>query len=78
VATQGSTIQCVATVAFSLGALMFSYLFYQSRLIPRWLSIWGLAGAVLYLTSPVLDMFGHGLGVLMAPWRCRRSFWRCG
>lgn len=23
--------------------------------------------AILYLTSPVLDMFGHGLGVLMAP-----------
>ncbi len=46
---------------------MFSYLFYQSRLIPRWLAIWGLAGAVLYLTSPVLDIFGHGFGVLMAP-----------
>ena len=27
----------------------------------------GLAGAGLYLASPLLDMFGHGFGVLMAP-----------
>ena len=57
----------LTSVAFSLGSLMFYYLFYQSRLIPRWLSIWGLVGAGLYLAAPLLDMFGHGLGVLMAP-----------
>ncbi len=26
-----------------------------------------LAGAVLYLASPLLDMFGYGFGLLMAP-----------
>jgi len=63
----GSTAGNLIDIVFSLGALMFYYLFYQSRLIPRWLSIWGLAGAVLYLATPLLDMFGHGFGVLMAP-----------
>jgi hypothetical protein len=67
VATQGSATVYLTSIAFSLGALMFYYLFYQSRLIPRWLSIWGLAGAILYLAVPLLDMFGHGFGVLMAP-----------
>ena len=67
VATQGSTIAWFTSIAFSLGSLMFYCLFYQSRLIPRWLSVWGLAGAVLYLASPLLDMFGHGFGILMAP-----------
>jgi Domain of unknown function (DUF4386) len=67
VATRGSTTVYFTSITFSLGALMFYSLFYQSRLIPRWLSIWGLAGAILYLAAPLLDMFGHGFGVLMAP-----------
>ena len=66
-ATQGSVATWLTSIVFSLGALMFYYLFYRSRLIPRWLSVWGLAGAALYLAVPLLDMFGHGFGVLMAP-----------
>jgi hypothetical protein len=67
VATQGSVTTWLTSIVFSLGALMFYYLFYRSRLVPRWLSVWGLAGAALYLAVPLLDMFGHGFGVLMAP-----------
>ena len=63
----GSTTAWLTSIVFSLGSLMFYYLFYQSRLIPRWLSVWGLAGAVLYLATPLLAMFGHGFGILMAP-----------
>ena len=63
----GPTPGYLISIAFSLGSLLFYYLFYQSRLVPRWLSVWGLAGAVLYLASPLLDMFGHGFGLLMAP-----------
>jgi hypothetical protein len=54
-------------IPFALGALMFSVLLYQSRLVPRWLSVWGLVGAALYIVPPLGNMFGLSLGVLMAP-----------
>jgi hypothetical protein len=57
----------LSAIPFALGALMFSALLYQSRLVPRWLSVWGLVGAALYIVPPIGNMFGHSLGVLMAP-----------
>jgi hypothetical protein len=54
-------------IPFVLGALMFYVLLYRSRLVPRWLSTWGLVGAALYIVPPLGSMFGLSLGVLMAP-----------
>ena len=42
---------------FPLGALILNYLLYQSKLIPRWLSGWGLIGAILYWAAGLLVMF---------------------
>lgn len=60
-------IGSILNVVFSLGALMIYYVFHQSKLLPRWISVWGLIGAVLYLASGLSAMFGVSLGFLMAP-----------
>jgi hypothetical protein len=48
----------LAVITFGAGALMYYAIFYRARLIPRWLSGWGLIAAVLCLISGVLVMFG--------------------
>jgi len=43
---------------FSLGALVLNYMLFQSKLVPRFISIWGLVGSVLLLAGALLRLFG--------------------
>jgi hypothetical protein len=48
----------ITTIFFIAGALMFYSLLYRSRLVPRWICVWGLASALPYLASGLLVLFG--------------------
>jgi hypothetical protein len=41
----------LAQSVFAIGAVMLYYLLFQSRLVPRWLSLWGLVASPLFLIA---------------------------
>ena len=70
-------------IVFSIGGLMIYALFYRSRLLPRWLSIWGFVGGLMYLVAALVNIFdpqlpmlsvASGVGRLMAPLAVQEMF----
>jgi Domain of unknown function (DUF4386) len=55
---EAKEIGSVLAIVFCLGALIFNYLLYQTELVPRWLSGWGLIAIVPYLAAGLFSMFG--------------------
>lgn len=47
----------MGTAAFSVSAILLNYVLLRTRLVPRWLSAWGLAAAVSYLAGGVLGVY---------------------
>jgi hypothetical protein len=47
-----------ALLAFSIGCLLYYIIFYRTKLVPRWLSGWGLVAGIFTMLSCVLAMVG--------------------
>ncbi len=43
---------------FGLSAVLLNFVVYRARLVPRWLSGWGLAGAAPWMAAGVLVLYG--------------------
>ena len=48
----------VAMAGLGLGSLFFCYLLLRSKLVPRFLAIWGFVGYASFATGCVLEIFG--------------------
>ena len=48
----------VSLLAFSIGALLYYIIFYRTKLVPRWISAWGIVAAILGMLSCVLVLIG--------------------
>ena len=51
-------ISVLVDFPFPLGAVIFNYLLYRTKLTPRWLAALGLIGGVLWFVTAPLRMFG--------------------
>jgi hypothetical protein len=47
------------SIIFAMTALILYTALYQSQLVPRWLSVWGLVGAILLLVAGTLALYGE-------------------
>lgn len=52
----------VALIPFGVGAFMYYVVLYRSRLVPRWLSGWGLVAIALFMVSTVSAGFMQEFG----------------
>ncbi len=55
---EAKEIAVFGMIVFCLGGMMFYYLLFQSKLVPRWLSGWGLIALIMNLSAGLLMTFG--------------------
>ncbi len=71
----------VSTIVFLIGATCLYLSFYRTRLIPRWLTVWGLVGVVPYMAYALLHFFhmdngiGFYLQMVLAPQEIVMGLW---
>ena len=74
-------LAAVGPIFFLIGATCLYLSFYRTRLIPRWLSVWGFIGVVFYMASTLLKFFhmdpgiGFYLEMVIAPQEIVMAVW---
>lgn len=67
IATQWNTIAYqIAMMSLGLASLFMCSLLFQTRLIPRFLSVWGFVGYAIFVTGAIAEIFGIHIGVLLS------------
>ena len=61
-------VSTMLAIFFGLGALLFYYLLYRSKLVPRFISVWGFIAVALVLLWNLVEFFGiHiSIGIVLA------------
>ncbi|HET9908481.1 MAG TPA: DUF4386 domain-containing protein [Anaerolineales bacterium] len=71
----------IGPIFFLIGAMCLYLSFYRTRLIPRWLTVWGMIAVVFYMASTLLKFFHMGTGIgfylemIMAPQEMVMAVW---
>lgn len=52
------SISNVLVIVFSLDALMLYYMLYRSKLVPRWISVWGFIAIIMHFSTAFMMLYG--------------------
>ena len=67
-------VTIIYIIIFTLGGINFYSLLYKSKLIPRFLSIWGLFAVVLLFVGAILALFNLGIFLQMPLMKAMKYF----
>ncbi len=56
----------IGMAIWGFGGLLLCSLLYQSKLVPRFISIWGLIGYIVFISGTIFELFGCTIGVLLS------------
>ncbi len=56
----------IGMAIWGFGGLLFCSLLYQSKLVPRYLSIWGFIGYIVFISGTIFELFEYTIGVLLS------------
>lgn len=50
---------------WGIGGILFSYLLLISRIVPKWLSIWGIIGYIIFISGAIFAIFGFKIDIYL-------------
>jgi Domain of unknown function (DUF4386) len=63
--TQSNTmVYQIAEASLCVGGVFLWWLGFRTRLIPRWMSVWGVIGYVIFLAGTIAEIFGIHIGLI--------------
>lgn len=54
----------ISQIAVVLAGFLLCYMFYRTKLVPRWMAVWGLVGYAILLGGSVLEVLGFNLQLI--------------
>jgi len=51
----------ISMAAWGIGGLLLCYLLYNSKLVPRALSVWGIVGYRIFIIGTIFGIFGYNI-----------------
>jgi hypothetical protein len=54
----------IGWIALGLAGVMLNSVFYRTKLVPRWIAVWGLIGYAILCCGMVSELMGSGVGLV--------------